>query len=327
MDESPSPVNGGRAVVQRADQGRLTRLAAILVLIPTLPMLAASAAALALFYVSPARFERLLARLPGDELIRSVLFFAPVTLFGVVVLALLYALEKPGTTPAPPAAGLRWPWSTWALVVIVPLLILAGTAWAARFIAPGRFSQLIDPLPGTTILQWSVTFGPLVLFLLFLLVLVHRLTVGWPEVQVEGSARPERGSASWSRATPRLARLGAGMVLIPALPMLLLSVAGVAVYLGAPDLMASIVVKLSQATVLRLGLLFTPIALLALVLLAGLVWLGLPSRRSQGAAAEASAAQAGFRGTAAVGVLVGGLMLTVVLALGIVGAMVWLLVR
>ena len=113
-----------------------TRLVATLVLIPTVPMLLASIAALALFYIAPVRFGNLINRLPGETFIRTALFFAPATLFAVVVLAALYALEKP-IEPVPhegipgrrPGPNARWA----ALVALVPVVpaLLASTALLA----------------------------------------------------------------------------------------------------------------------------------------------------------------------------------------------------
>ncbi|MEJ2571866.1 MAG: hypothetical protein P8Y98_15135 [Anaerolineales bacterium] len=63
------------------DAGRTPRLVATLVLVPSVPMLIVSIAALALFYLAPTRFGNLIDRLPGETFIRTALVFAPATLF------------------------------------------------------------------------------------------------------------------------------------------------------------------------------------------------------------------------------------------------------
>ena len=72
-----------------------TRITATAVLVIAIPSLLLSSSALAVFYLAPDRFESILARLPGEAAIRTVLIFAPVTLLAIIVLALLYAFEKP----------------------------------------------------------------------------------------------------------------------------------------------------------------------------------------------------------------------------------------
>ncbi len=84
--------------------GQRSRVVATLVLVPAVPMLLLSIASLGLFYLAPVRFGQLISRLPGESLIRTALVFAPATLFAIVVLATLYAVEKPvqggaGTCP------------------------------------------------------------------------------------------------------------------------------------------------------------------------------------------------------------------------------------
>ena len=91
----------GMGIGKPAPQGKgpgewpYSRVLAALVLFPTVPMLMLSVSALALFYLAPSRFGALLSRLPGESIIRSALVFAPATLFAIVILALLYVLEKP----------------------------------------------------------------------------------------------------------------------------------------------------------------------------------------------------------------------------------------
>ena len=304
---------------------RYTRLAAVVVLLPTVPILLASIAALVLFYVAPARFGSLLGRLPGEETIRTLLFFAPATLFAVVVLAFLYAVERPTAPKGPPIPRARRPRSALVLTIAVPLLLLSAAAWTGRFIAPGRFSRLLDPLPGTVYLQWAVSLAPVVFFAIALIALFQILA---SRARREVPASP----AAWAALTPRLAKLGAGVVLLPALPMLLLSLVGLGLYYLAPDQLQSLVERLSQPTVVRLGVLFTPVALLTVVLLAGLYLVALPGRPrvEEPPAAETPLPRRtpeSLRQAAAIGVLVTGLIATVVIGVGLLGAVAWLLVR
>ncbi len=59
--------------------------------------------------------------------------------------------------------------------------------------------------------------------------------------------------------------------LIAALPMLGLSLTALAIFAAAPDRFARLLARLTQEAFIRLGLVFTPAALLSLVLLALLV--------------------------------------------------------
>lgn len=321
---SPAPARGDR-------RWRYTRLAAVLVLLPSAPMLLASIAGLALFYAAPARFESLLGRLPGEETIRTLLFFAPATLFAVVVLAFLYAIERPSPSRTPPAPAPRKPASTVALTAVVPLLLLSSAAWAARFIAPGRFGRLLDSLPGTAVLQRVVTLAPMVFFVVALVALFQILAT---RARREASAPKgaELDPSAWPALAARLARLGAGLVLLPTLPMLVLSLLGLGLYYFAPERLQSLVDRLSQPTVVRLGVLFTPLALLAVVLLAGLYLTALPGRPRGGEppiseAAVSEGGSASLRQTVAVGILVAGLIATVVVGVGLLAAVTWLLIR
>jgi len=75
-----------------------------MVLVPTVPMLIASLAGLALLYFAPDRLEGWLAALTGEGFIRLVLALAPVALFAVVLLALLY-LSSSGRSFRPPSVS------------------------------------------------------------------------------------------------------------------------------------------------------------------------------------------------------------------------------
>jgi hypothetical protein len=308
------------------------RVAAVLVLIPALPMLLGSIGALALFYIAPARLEGVITRLPGEGVIRTILFFAPATLFAVVVLAILYALDKPVTPQVQPLPTQRMPGSTWVLAVTVPALLLAVAAWAARFIAPGRFGRLLEALPGTSYLQQAITLAPFVLFPIVVATLFATLVAmaRGPKVGTQPEKVVSRGSVPWGSVSANLARLGVRLVLLSSVPMLFLSLAGLGLYYLSPERLESLVTRLSQATVIRLGLIFAPLALLTVVLLAGLFLAAYP-RKIRAAATTPSETRpsetTSTRQALAVGTLVGGLVLTVVVGLGLLAAIVWLLIR
>ena len=322
MSDTPQgPTRPTRAASRPAG---LTRVAALLVLIPTLPMLLASLAALILFYVAPTRFGRVLDRLPGEEIIRSVLAFAPATLLAIVVLAVLYALERPGPPTVVPAAPARAPRRLMApplLAISLPLLLAASAAWVARWIAPGRFDLLLEPLPGTTVLQGLVSWAPPLLLAVNLAVVVRML--------LSPAGEPARVPPSWPSVVQRLVRLGAALILLPSAPLLLLSLGALLYSFGSPERLAGLVDKLSQPTLIRLGLTFVPLTLLALVLMAALALLAAPARRVAVEALVPAPAPApgSARQTLAVVVLVGGLMLTVVAGAGLIASLIWLLAR
>ena len=314
--------------VERVRQAapNLTRIIAIAVLIPTVPLLFASVGALALFYLSPERFGRFLERLPGDDLIRSALVFAPATLFAVVVLAVLYALERPAAAPA--AAVIRRrpgaSWADWGVLLGLPLLLLSAGVWVARFIAPGRFAGLLDPLPATAYLQRAVTYAPPLLFVGVLIASILALA-GRSRFAAGEAALEAPGGVRWEKVSSGAGRMAAGIILVPALPLLLFSIAGLGLYLASPDLLEGIVDKLSQPTVIRLALIFTPAVSLALVLMAGL-YLFTSSLR-QGAATQAPNRSDSIRQVVASLILLSGIGATALIGLGMLGAIAWLLLR
>ena len=291
------------------------RLAAKLVLIPTVPLLLGSVAALGLFYAAPTRFSRLLARLPGEDILRTILFFAPVTLFAIVVLAALYALEKPGA-PAPARPAPRMAASP--LLVTGPLLLAAVTAWVARFLAPGRFAAMLEPLPGTSVLHSVVTFAPPALLVLNMALLL------WVGRRPPRGALAAKAPSQPAPPTNRWARAVAGLLLVPTLPMLLVSIVALALYTFSPERLNALLTQLSQPTVVRLGLLFGPAALTAIVFLAALYLL---SSARPAPVPDALRPSGETRQFLAVGVLVTGLAVTALIAVGLIGALAWLLIR
>ncbi len=295
-------------------------------------MLLGSIGALALFYIAPARLESVITRLPGEGVIRTMLFFAPATLFAVVILAILYARDRPVTPQAQPLPTQHVPTSTWVLAFAAPALLLVVAAWAARFIAPGRFGRLLEALPGTSYLQRAITLAPYVLFPLVVAALFATLVARarGPKAEAQSKKVGSGPSVPWGSVSVNLAKLGVGLVLVPSVPMLFLSLAGLGLYYLSPERLENLVTRLSQATVIRLGVIFAPLALLTVVLLAGLFLAAYPRKNRPVAATPPETGPSegtSTRRALAVGVLVGGLVLTVVVGLGLLAAIVWLLIR
>ena len=315
--------------------GNTSRLVATLVLVPSVPMLLGSIAALALFYLAPTRFGELINRLPGETFIRTALVFAPATLFAIVVLAALYAVEKPDTArevsrveSAPPrpraAAGKKrltlngQRVARISLTLLVPALLFSVGLWGLSFISPGRFERLIEPLPGDRFLRPLVGAAPIVLFALTLIALLFAF------------ARHDR---KWLEdAQERIARITVRSVLVLAVPAFLLTLGALILLLISPEGYARVVELLSYEEFIRLVLAFAPAILLATVILAvlylrrsqwGLVESLKATATQQIAAAEIKA----LRARIAPWILVAGLTLTTTMGLGLLGAGVYLLLK
>jgi hypothetical protein len=306
--------------------GRLTRLVASLVLVPTVPLLLASVAALGLFYTSPERFGALLARLPGDDLIRSVLVFAPATLFAVVVLAILYAVDRPATEVRPVAVERPRPQirrslgqiASWALLAIgLPLLVLSVGLWLFSFIAPGRFAALLEPLPGDAYLQLGLRAAPWAMLAVVLPAAGFLLL----------SRRAQAKAVDRPLDAARPIRWGVALTLLATMPLLALSLTALGVFLFDPGRFQDLLAHLTQEAFLRLALVFTPAVLLSLALLAVLF---LFYSRPQAAVVQPGTAEAlpiAQRQTLAIWVLTGGLAGSAVVALGLLGVAVYLVAR
>ena len=313
----------------RSDQGQKprwsgTRLIAVLLLIPSIPMLLGSVGALALFYVAPVRFGGLIARLPGDEFIQTVLFFAPATLFAVVVLAFLYARE-PGPavalTPSQVSAVRSTPAQSvarWALGLITPAFLVAVLVLLLSLVAPGRFSRWIEPLPGDRFLRPLVTAAPLLL----LVVGVFSVLVAFPRRRAQP---PAAAAGRWAR----LARRAVGLILLSTVPMLVLSLLALGTSYLEPERFQRLMNRLDPDAFLRLALLFAPAILAAVVILALLYLIGRTSGEPAHlvATAETQARAAERRSTLGVSILVSGLVLSTIVALGLLAVLVILLLR
>lgn len=309
-----------------------SRMVATLVLISTVPMLVASIAALALFYLAPTRFGNLIARLPGETFIRTALVFAPATLFAVVVLAALYALEKPERDRIPPrlVTGLERPAllkegrrlllnstriARVVLVSAVPALLFSTALWALSFISPGRFDRLMEPLPGDRFLRPLVGVAPIFLFVVVLV------------AAYAGDQRAQRRVV-----IERLTRKAVNAVLVSAVPALLLSLAVFALSFLSSDGFERLVKRLPFDEFVRLALAFAPAVLLAVVLLA-LLYLRRPQPESVTPSKEVRTLQPTalrlrmLRSQLAMWVLVGGLILTAVTGLSLLGTVLYLVFR
>jgi hypothetical protein len=323
---SPAPSDPERASEESRENWTATRVVAILFLIPSVPMLLGSVAALALFYVAPVRFGGLIARLPADEFIRTVLFFAPATLFALVVLAFLYAREPSPAVPVPsgtaraailprhPARSL----ARWALGLIVPAFLVAVLVLLFSLVAPGRFSGWIEPLPGDRYLRPLVPVIPVLLLGMG----VVAMLVAFPRSR---APRLDGGRIGPGRA----ARTVVGLILVASVSMLALSVIALGVSYVQPDRFQRLMSRLEPETFLRLALLFAPAILTAVVILALLYLIGRsigePARASVSAQARLASPRA--RSTLAVSVLVSGLLLSTVVALGLLAVLAVLLIR
>lgn len=291
-----------------------TRLAATLILIPAVPLLVASVAALAMHYTSPARFGQWISRLPGDEVIRIALAFAPATLFAVVVLAFLYARDTGAAAPARPVpavparAATARPIALLTLAIVVPLLVVSVAVLGLSFVSPDRFHQIIDPLPGTFLIRSGVRLAPLALAAVALLALI---------VAVRHAGAPDR-----RRELPwRFARVSVGLILVPTVPMLLASLVGLAVLYLAPGRLESWLANLTEGGFVRLVLALAPVALFAVVLMAAL------TLSASGRSLKPPSITSEARGRLGVLILAGGLALTALAGLGLLGAAVLAFLR
>lgn len=299
-----------------------------MVLVPAVPLLALSVAALAIFYSMPARFNAWLTRLPGDDLLRTALIFAPATLLAVIVMAVLYVQdgsrrEAPDATRPGRRRGVRprprGRWARRSLWLTIPLLVLVAAAQVVAFAAPSRFEAVLDVLPATSLLHRVFDASPL----MALAAVGFGLIAGFVPAGEPAEARPGEptGPRVWS--TARLARLGALLTLIPAAALLVLTAGGGLLVLPSPDRLEWLAERLPAETLLRLGLTFAPAMLLGVVLLAGLY---LSTARRPAAVVEpASDGEGRFRSGLAVGVLVAGLGFTALAGMAVLLAVVFVL--
>jgi hypothetical protein len=325
-------------------QWPLSRVLAALVLVPSVPMLLASAAALLLFYMAPVRFGNLISRLPGESLIRTILVFAPATLLAVVVLALLYAVDQDGsgqvalreaTQPTREPTGEVGIYSTAAVrqtaltMSVIPLgaaLLFSLAVWSLSFVSPSRFDRLIEPLPGERYLRELVPIAPWILFVL-VFVAIAAITVQRERSRSDRSRRwlqdLMNGASEWIRWV-------VSAILAFALPALGISVLALGAAWLRPERVSIWIEKLPFDSLVRLGLLFAPPMLFAVVVLA---FLYLQASRSRDVSITPPAQATNrketrpLRSVLATGVLIIGLMFTVSLGVGLLGTVAYLILR
>jgi hypothetical protein len=334
MADQKFPSNSHRTIGDGTDGWPYTRAVATLVLIPSVPLLLLSVIALALFYVAPDRFGDLISRLPGEAFIRMALVFAPATLFALVVLALLYAFDLPAAKFArtKPDRGSDIPlslakekhvrsYTRWvARLSLAPavLALLASTAfWALSFVSPPRFDRLMAPLPGDRYLRPLVPWAPIGIFIVVLLAIY---------LSFDGSTLT-RGVSRSSRPL----NLAVGIALVSAAPILLFSLAALGLYFFLPMRFEQVLARLPYEEFTRLVVTFAPAVLFALVLLAFLYLkkqrIGSAQPMEVGTARPMGIGYPALRSTIAVWVLVGGLILTAAVGLGLLCVVIYLIVR
>ncbi|MEX2031063.1 MAG: hypothetical protein WD906_08830 [Anaerolineales bacterium] len=290
-----------------------TRWLAAAVLVPTVPLFLASVTALALFYAAPERFGTFLGRLPGTEIIRGALFFAPASLFAVGLLAALYALEarKPTVAEAPAPrvrSGRRWLPTAVGLV----LLTASFSALVLTWVAPGRTTRILAGLGDAVLtlsrLQYTAVFMG-VGALAFMAWAIRR-------PRDDPSPAGDGGVAAWGRAAARL-------ILVPTVPLFFFSLAGLALSFVEPSRLAGWIDRIALDDWIRIGLIFAPTSL------AAVLFLSLMVLRAQYRSAPRVEGDSGSspRSKAAVWVLVGGLSLSAGMGMGVLGALALLLLR
>ena len=340
----------------RPRSGSTTRWVAGLLLVPSVPLLLLSVAALGLFYVAPERFGELLERLPGDQYLRSALAFAPAVLLAFVVLAILYALERPApaegeaesaAAPAEPAAAVvgapAGPADAAVGTPAVPAVVAAGApAEAAAMPRPPRASPVFR-VSALALLLATPPFLASAVAALLAFIAPGRfwqalsdlpgqrfLRAGVPLapvallgfLAVAGFMAARTASPGWAGGrrwlTQAAARLPTATSLGLAALLWLGSLGGLLLFQLRPELLEQLIERLTARTLFRIQLAFAPVILFAVVLLSGLSLIG---RR----AGRLGSSQDG-RSSAAVAVLSVGLLLTALLTLGLLAAVAVIIV-
>lgn len=312
----PTPSPGDTRPTRRAPNA--SRGLALLVLVPAVPLMLLSVLALVAFYLRPDRFTALLERLPGTEFLRVALIFAPATLFGVILLAALYALEPVAPRKVEgtrgPSAGPPFPrlLASVALACALPLLLLSAGGWVLSFVAPGRFALLTEPLPASGMLRSALPYLPFVFL---------ALSAGAALVLA-------RGARQQPLHPPEVTRWSVRLILMAALPLLALTLGGLVLFYARPEWGERLVAKLGVMAFVKLALVFGPAILIALVVLALLY---LARSRVQAGPPEGSISQgivpAVQRSGWSAWLLAAALATTSMMALGVTLAVIYLLLR
>lgn len=292
---------------------------AIAVLVPTVPLLLGSLLLLLIFYLAPTRFNAFIERLPGDDLLRTILIFAPVTLFAVVVLALLYAFEQPAESRRlRQRKGAITPRrAAWLAVSVgLPLLVISVGVALLQLISPERLAAWLRPLPGDSLWRPFLGYAPVPPLLVLIAAGLYLF--------LNSSGR------FWLSDPFQPARWGSLLTLLTALPLLLLSVAALMAFVVSPERVLSLIDRISFEALLRTALVFAPVILLSLVLLAALFLISPSLGGRPDASTATQPVDEGPRSTraqAAVWVLSVGLGGTGLVVLALFGVMVSLVLR
>ncbi len=335
------PIDSKQRMVGHGQPWPYTRVVAALVLFPAVPMLLLSIATLALFYLAPGRFGSLIARLPGESFIRTALVFAPATLFAIVVLAVLYAVEKPRaetetqpvkirprkrSLPVARTAGMLM------LIAALPAFMFSLSVWALSFVSPSRFDRLIEPFPGETYLRAATPFLPWMFFALALIavLLLFSLERGKEDVKRDKVEDAEARLAHEVQEPRLLIDYAVSVVLFAAIPALLGSLAALALYTVQPERFARVISRLPLESLVRAGLLFVPPTSFIVVVLAAIFLLRprfITTTRSQDVVDVGVIEKSPLRSTLAMWVLSAGLSLSAALGLGLLAVIAYLLLR
>jgi hypothetical protein len=258
-----------------------TRWAASAVLVMAVPLLLFSSLALVIFYAAPARFESILSRLPGEAAIRTVLIFAPVTLLAIIVLAVLYAFEKPSVEVTRPQVVrsmdvLREPitWfdklniqriTWWILLLTFAMLLVLIPARSAAFLSPTRFENFLGRYPGKEALNFIVHSGPIVLLVVEVFAVI--LFVGTRIKPMANEREVLMPGMRWLRKIGPT-RLSVGIVLVFSLPILLVSFTSLFLFFTRTESLLLWIDRLPGEVPIRMGLVFIPVSLIIVVALA-----------------------------------------------------------
>ncbi|MCJ7824807.1 MAG: hypothetical protein MUP44_07900 [Anaerolineales bacterium] len=340
MDHN-SPADSEHRVYGRGRPWPYTRVVAALVLFPAVPLLLLSVATLALFYLAPGRFGSLIARLPGESFIRTALVFAPATMFAIVVLAILYAVEKPHADVETRPVKIRprkrtLPVARTAVMVMLiaalPAFMFSLSVWALSFVSPSHFDRLIEPFPGETYLRAATPFLPWIFFVFALIAVLILLSLegGKGDVERYQVEDVEARLANGVQEPRRLMDYAVSIVLFTAIPALLGSLAALAFYHFQPERFARVISRLPLESLVRAGLLFVPPTSFIVVVLAAIFLLRprfTATTRSQGLVDRSIVETSPLRSTLAMGVLSVGLSLSAALGLGLLAVIAYLLLR
>jgi hypothetical protein len=292
----------------RVSSSHYTRWVAGMVLFVAIPLLLMSISALAVFYATPERFDSIVSRFPGEAAIRTVLIFAPVTLLAIVVLAILYAVEKPSLEVTRPqltrpldVARYAGTWmdrlnvqhlAWWTLLLSSVVLLILTPIRAAAFLSPTRFENFLGRYPGEHLLNFVVHSGPIMFLVVeilagFVFVVARIKGIGGErEILMPGMR--------WMRKVGST-RLAVGIVLALSVPILVVSLTSLVLFFVRTESFLGLIDRLPGEVPLRMGLIFIPASLILVVALALLFLL---KQKSGGEVssleAESDARQAGM---------------------------------